>query len=118
MGKAKERRQEERLSYQLPVWFGEHSDHLDSQGEMVDISTGGVAFTYESEGNCPSVGQELTARFSLPRTGVEESSDSTVTFMRSGRVCRVEMVRSNLCRVAIQFEEPPPFWNAPPSQGG
>lgn len=105
MDKTKERRREERLRYQWPVWFAEDFKKTISQGLMVDVSSGGVAFTCSADENCPHVGQKLTTRFSIPRFGSEDSS-AKASFTRIGRVCRVDNLNSALRRVAIQFEEP------------
>lgn len=108
MDKGMERRQEQRLRYHWPVWFAEDFNETLSQGQMVDISSGGAAFTCHADRTCPYPGQELTARFSIPRFGEDESFDMA-SFTRPGRVCRVDEVNSFLRRVAIQFSEPLPF---------
>ena len=112
MGKTKERRREKRLRYQLPVWFAEDLNETVSKAVIVDISSSGMAFNCKNDENCPSQGQQLTTRFSLPRSGTDYSDMESYT--RTGHVCRVENIRNNLCRVAIQFDEPPPFWDVPP----
>ena len=105
MAETGERRREERLQYQWPVWFAEDFEKTISQGLMVDVSSGGVAFTCKADGDCPQPGQQLAIRFSIPRGGAEDSLAS-VSFNRTGRVCRVERVSSTLRRVAVQFDEP------------
>ncbi len=103
-----ERRTERRLSYQWPIWFAEDfSDEL-SQGQMVDISSRGAAFTCYADGRCPYPGQHVTARFSIPKYGPDDSFDM-MDFVRSGWVCRVDGMNSALRRIAIQFMEPLPF---------
>jgi len=113
MDKTKERRREERLHYQLPVWFAEDFNKTVSQGVMVDISNSGMAFTCDANENCPYPGQQLTTRFSIPCFGTPDRSDMK-SFTRTGHVCRVDNITNNLYRVAIQFDESPPFWNIPP----
>lgn len=103
-----ERRTERRLSYQWPIWFAEDfSDEL-SQGQMVDISSRGAAFTCYADGRCPYPGQHVTARFSIPKYGADDSFDM-MDFVRSGWVCRVDGMNNALRRIAIQFMEPLPF---------
>jgi len=75
---------------------------------MVDVSSAGAAFTCHADEGCPYPGQHLTARFSVPCFGLDESFDMA-NFIRSGRICRVDNVNDFLCRVAIQFAEPLPF---------
>jgi hypothetical protein len=108
MDRENERRTEQRLRYYWPIWFAENLDHQLSQGQMVDISSRGAAFTCYAEQECPHPGQHITARFSVPRYGEDEAFDMA-SFTRSGHVCRVESVNSFLRRVAVQFAEPLPF---------
>ncbi len=116
MDKTKERRKEKRLRYQLAVWFAEDFDSNEtvSQGIMVDISSSGMAFSCNAGENRPYPGQQLTTRFSIPRFGAKDSSDME-SLTRIGRVCHVDNIGNNRCRVAIQFDEPPPFWDVPPT---
>ena len=116
-----ERRTEQRLTFNWPIWFaplevsrqlltGFAEDFNDalSQGQMIDISSRGAAFTCYKDGSCPDPGQEITARFSVPRFGPDDSFDMA-NFTRSARICQVDDVNSFSRRVAIQFAEPLPF---------
>ena len=105
MDEARERRIEARLRYQWPVWFAEDFAKAVSQGLMIDVSSGGMAFTCDVHESCPQRGQRLITRFSIPRLEADEFSDMT-SFTRTARVCRVEKVNRSLCRVAVQFDEP------------
>ncbi len=113
MNKTKERRKEERLQYHLPVWFSKDPNETATRGIMVDISSSAMAFSCDADKNLPYLGQRLTTRFSLPHTGRNHCS-SIKSFTRTGRVSRVESISDNLCRIAIQFDDPPPFWDIPP----
>ena len=108
MDKNKERRAEHRLRYHWPVWFTEEFNEAFSQGQMVDISSRGAAFTCHADEDCPYPGQDITARFSVPRFGPGDCFDMA-SFIRSGRICQVNNVSSFLRRVAVQFAEPLPF---------
>jgi hypothetical protein len=108
MDKSNERRREQRLRYHWPVWFAEEFNETLLQGQMVDISSRGAAFTCYTDEECPHPGQEITARFSVPRFGADDSFDMA-SFTRMGRICRVEGVNKFLHRIAIQFAEPLPF---------
>ncbi|MHC4555717.1 MAG: hypothetical protein ACYS80_00275 [Planctomycetota bacterium] len=108
MNEYDERRTEQRLRYYWPIWFAEGFDRTLSQGQMVDISSRAAAFTCYADDTCPSLGQQITARFSVPCYGPEDSFDMA-NFTRSGHVCRVDNVNSFLRRVAVQFAEPLPF---------
>jgi len=108
MKKNNERRKERRLSYRWPVWFAEDFDDRLSQGQMVDVSSAGAAFTCHADESSLYPGQDITARFSIPCYGPDESFDMA-NFIRSGRICRIDNVDDFLRRVAIQFAEPLPF---------
>jgi hypothetical protein len=75
---------------------------------MIDVCSKGAAFTCYAQDDCPYPGQHITARFSVPRYGPDDSFDMA-NFTRSGYVCRVDNVNSFMRRVAIQFGEPLPF---------
>ena len=103
-----ERRLEQRLRYHWPVWYAEDFGEALSQGQMVDVSSGGAAFTCHADESCPYAGQEVTARFSVPCFGSDDAFEMS-SYTRSGRVCRVEQVSDYSCRVAMQFAESLPF---------
>jgi hypothetical protein len=108
MGTTSERRREQRLCYNWPVWFAENFGEELSQGQMTDLSSRGAAFTCYADEHCPHPGQHVTARFSIPQYGPDDSFDM-VDFIRSGHVYRVDGVSNALRRIAIQFTEPLPF---------
>ena len=103
-----ERRLEKRLRYHWPVWFAEDFNEVLVQGQMVDVSSAGAAFTCHAHESCPLPGQQITARFSVPKLGQQGSFDMT-NFTRHSQVCRVEKVNSFLQRIAVQFRNPLPF---------
>jgi hypothetical protein len=107
MGDKIERRTEKRLRYNWPVWFAEDYNDMLSQGQMVDISSGGAAFTCYAD-NCPAAGDRITARFSVPRYEESDSFDLE-SFIREGNICRVEELSPFVRRVALQFAQPLPF---------
>ena len=108
MEKVSERRGEQRLRYHWPIWFAEDFEDALSQGQMVDVSSEGAAFTCHVDENCLYPGQQITTRFSVPRFGADDSFDMA-SFTRSGRICRVDELNNFLRRVAIQFSDTLPF---------
>lgn len=102
------RRRERRLRYHWPVWFAEDFNEILLQGQMVDVSSEGAAFTCYCDEESPHPGQQITARFSIPRFGQGDSFDMT-DFTRIANVCRVENISKFLRRIAVQFAEPLPF---------
>lgn len=111
MQKIKERRREKRLHYELPVWINDDPNKESVQAVMVDISSSGMAFICDADGNCPSVNQQLTLQFSIPRFGTSSSDMQQIT--RNGSVFRIDDLNDGRHRVAIKFDDPP-FWNLPP----
>ena len=103
-----ERRTEQRLRYYWPIWFAEDVDRTLLQGQMVDISSKAAAFTCHAGDDCPNDGQQITARFSVPYYGSDDSFDMA-NFTRSGYVFRIDNVNSFLRRIVVQFAEPLPF---------
>ncbi len=98
------RRTEKRLQYHWPVWFAEDFGKMLSQGQMFDVSSAGLAFTCNANENCPYPGQTITTQFTVPRLADEELTDA-ISFIRVGRICRVDDISSFSRRVAIQFAE-------------
>ena len=107
MSDGSKQRRETRLNYNWPVWFAEDYNHILAQGQMIDISSQGAAFTCYAD-KCPHDGEEITARFSVPSHGPNSDFDLE-NFIRQGHVCRIEEVSSFVRKVAIQFAEPLPF---------
>jgi hypothetical protein len=100
-------RSENRLRYSWPVWFAENFDDMLSQGQMVDVSSKGAAFTCYAD-KCPQHGQKITARFSVPKHHSSDPFDLE-SFVRSGHICRIEDTGPFVKRIAIQFAEPLPY---------
>ena len=108
MSEDQEKRREQRLRYHWPVWYAENFNGALSQGQMIDVSSGGASFTCHADKNCPCPGRQITTRFSVPCYGTEGSFDMA-NFTRDGYVCRIDQVSDFIHRIAIQFVEPLPF---------
>jgi hypothetical protein len=102
-----ERRTEARLRYNWPIWFAEDFADELTQGQMIDVSSGGAAFSCFAD-NCPCPGEKITARFSVPKYTGPHSFDMT-NFVRHGKICRVDEISPYVRRVAVQFADPLPF---------
>ncbi|MBN2019810.1 MAG: PilZ domain-containing protein [Sedimentisphaerales bacterium] len=102
-----ERRREQRLRYQWPVWFAEDFQGLLYQGQMVDVSSTGAAFTCFARG-CPYPGQQITARINVPYYHSDASFDVN-EFIQAGSVCRIDHLPNGLRRIAIKFFHPLPY---------
>lgn len=107
MEEPQNKRREERLSYQWPVLFARDFAEAVSEGVMTNVSSGGIAFLYKTDENCPQVGQEIALRFSLPHS--DDDSFNMTSFTRTGRVLRVETKSNSSCQISVQFNEPLTF---------
>jgi len=85
MDSSAEQRQEQRLAYRWPIWFGEDLTQAVFLGLMEDVSSGGIAFSCTADHGQFQQGQRLTVRFSIP---CFDDSDplATVGVTRTGQV--------------------------------
>jgi hypothetical protein len=111
----KERRREERLKITGSVYFDTDKKEKTSQGKMVDISSGGMAFMCHNKPGCTDPGRQITARFSVPFF-TPDGIFARRKFTRIAKICRSGCIGSNLKQVAVQFAEPLPFKPAEHSQ--
>jgi hypothetical protein len=102
------RRKAPRLRYRVTVHFSDISSdgHKTFEGQMLDVSSGGLAFRHYADKNCPHKGQQLLTRFSIPNS--EANDCSMMEFTRTGRVLRVQQVNPTLRNIAVRFDEPLP----------
>ena len=105
MGKVREHRAEKRLRYRWHARFASNPKQKPLSGQMVDVSSKGMALLYHADKNCPKPDQFITTNFGVPYFDSEDSFD-TVFFNRIGRVCRVDNLTSKVNRIAVQFAEP------------
>jgi hypothetical protein len=100
------RRAEPRLRYRWPVRFTTGPKQKQPfSGQLVDVSSRGMALLFHADETCPHLDQLVTADFGVPYFDSHGSFD-TVFFNRVGRVCRVDKLSSRVNRVAVQFAEP------------
>ena len=105
MDEKSHRKNEERLRYQWPVWFGEDTTQAGFLGLMVDISSGGLAFTCPIDGCRFREEQRLTVRFDIPQFSRLDDPEAMAGVVRTGRV-RSVVTRGDMCRIGLQFDEP------------
>jgi len=105
MGKTREQRAEKRLRYRWHARFALNPKQKPLSGQMVDVSSKGMAILYHADENCPCPNQSITTNFGVPHFDSGDSFD-TVFFNRIGRVCRIDNLTSKVNRIAIQFAEP------------
>jgi hypothetical protein len=105
MEKTNEQRAEQRLSYRWPVKFTQDNKEKVFPGQIVDVSSQGMAFLCHADEKCPHLGQQLTTNFAVPHFDRGNSFD-TVLFKRTGYVHRLDALSSRIHRVVVQFTEP------------
>jgi len=101
---SRQQRTEERLEHKYPVMFSEDFTQDIYHGLMVDISSGGMAFTCRGENTAVEKGQHLTVQFSLPRD--EEDGGGLMNLKRGGEVCWVDKGDGAIWRIGVQFDKP------------
>jgi len=105
MNKIQDQRTERRLHYNWSIRFADGFDSVLSQGQMVDISSSGGCFTCPADKYCPSLKEQITTLFSVPRFGSDGSFDMA-NYNRTGKICRVEQITKLTNKIAIQFNKP------------
>ena len=105
MKRVSNERKERRLRYQWTVLFSVDSSQMVSEGLMVDVASGGLAFRCNAADHCPRTDQKIVTHFSIPSSEVDDAS-SMISFTRTGRVLRVEAINPFLRHIAVQFDEP------------
>jgi hypothetical protein len=105
MEKTDERRAERRLRYRWPVRFVSGAKEKPISGQMFDVCSRGMAFLCHPEQSSIQKGRQITADFGVPHFDSDSSFDA-VFFSRNGRVCRVDTLSEQVCRIAIRFAEP------------
>jgi hypothetical protein len=105
MDTSTENRYEQRLTYRWPMWFGADITQAVFPGLMVDVSSGGMAFTCQT-GECSlREGQSLTVRFSLPRFD-QSDPGATIGITRTGFIRWTLAGADGTHKVGLQFDTP------------
>lgn len=100
-----EQRAEQRLRYRWPIRFARELKQKPLIGQIVDVTSRGLAFLYHPGQHCPQPDQLITTSFGVPHFSSQGSFDTVLT-NRVGRVCRVDSLSDRVNRIAIQFAEP------------
>ena len=98
-----ESRQEDRVNFVWPLWFGYEDNGELFCGKAVDVSRTHVSFTVE-DNICPPLGHHLVTRFSFPRKsndGFEMDS-----YLHWSEVIRIDHTNTNQKRVAMRLHQP------------
>lgn len=105
MEKADERRNERRLKYRWPVRFFTNEQNQSFQGQIVDLSSEGIAFLCHADQCSFDTGEQLKASFGVPHFDNSDSFD-TVLFERKGYISRIDKPSGQVYRIAMQFACP------------
>ncbi len=105
MERTYERRVEHRLQYKWPVKFSAGNKTRFYNGQIVDLSSKGMAFLCHADQSGFETGQELKTSFGVPFFNLSDLFD-TILFERIGHVTRIEKPAGQVHRIAIQFASP------------
>ena len=105
MEKTDERRAEQRLRYRWPIRFAGGTKGTPLSGQMFDVCSRGMAFLCYPEQIDTRPGRQLAADFGVPHFDSNSSFDA-VFFSRVCRICRIDNLSEQVCRVAVRFAEP------------
>ncbi len=114
-GDFRERRSQQRLKLKGNIWINQEGSDKTLQGQLVDISSIGMAFVCHNKKGIPDYGQQITARFTVPFF-TPQGDVQNRRFIRTAKVCRISSANSYLKRIAVQFAEPLPFKPAEQNQ--
>lgn len=103
--KAKGQRAEQRLRYRWHVRFARSVNGKISPGQIVDVSSRGLAMLCHADKHCPRQNHLVSIDFAVPHFGLTDALD-IVFSKRIGRVCRVDNLSNMVNRIAVQFAEP------------
>jgi hypothetical protein len=111
----KNRRIEDRLKLSGNIFFDFGDMPRTLQGQLVDLSSQGMAFNCYNRPNLPAPGSEITTKFTVPFL-TEDGKAAGRKFTRTAKICRTVDTSSYLKKIAVQFVEPLPFKPAEYSQ--
>lgn len=118
MSRSTNRRRAPRMRYRVTVRYTDNSEGRKTtsdamvrwsdgfEGQMLDVSSGGLAFRCNADTSCPYEGQPLIVQFAIPNSEIHDVS--LMEFNRTGRVLRVQEVNSDFRNIAFRFDEPLP----------
>ncbi len=96
-----ERRQEQRQSASLPLWWRKGSDRIAHHGWMLDVSAHGLALL-ATQDHCPAVGDQIDIALVNPELGL--GTEIAPHLLRRATVHRLDTMTSSMRRVALHFE--------------
>ena len=103
MNSENERRSEQRIRFNWPVWFGHEENGEFSQGQIVDLNRQGMSFTVDSN-HCPQVGSHIIARFSYPLT--QDGGFQMGSYFQWAKVIRSDRQAYQSPRIALRLNRP------------
>ena len=98
-----ERRSEQRIRFNWPVWFGYEENGEFFQGQIVDLNRQGMSFVVDSN-RCPQIGSHIIARFSYPLT--QDGGFQMGRFFQWAKVIRSDTQAGQSPRVALRLNRP------------
>jgi hypothetical protein len=103
-----EQRNEQRLYRDWPIWFTEGYGKSLYCGKMLAISSTATSFSCYLTRKSLSSDKQITIYLDVPHFSLDDYSD-IVSFTQVGRICRIDTIGRNFCRIVVRFDEPLPF---------
>ena len=103
MNSQPERRSEQRIRFNWPVWFGYEESGEFFQGQIVDLNQQGMSFTVDPC-HCPRTGSHIVARFSYPLA--QAGGFQMGSFFQWAKVIRNDRPTGQSPRVALRLNRP------------
>jgi hypothetical protein len=97
-----DRREEKRLQYSWPLWFGYNETGEFLRGQVVDLSSNIVSFTIP-ENRSPRPGSHVLTRFSYPLAS--EVQFDMASYYDWSEVIRVDQAWDGKTRVAMRLHQ-------------
>ena len=98
-----EKRNEGRLRFFWPLWFGYEDNGELFRGQAIDLTRNFVSFTTD-EHLCPAPGTHVTTKFSFPRSGSADGFGMG-RYQHWSEVVRVDKAPAGKRRVAMRLHQ-------------
>jgi hypothetical protein len=92
------------MHYRWPIWFSDDFDTKLTQGQLIDISSKAITFTYYTHEKYLFPNQKIITHFSTPVYGFSNSF-AIRDFTRSSYILSICHKNNALYRITAQFEE-------------
>jgi len=100
MNDTEERREDPRLRYFWPLWFGYEENAEFHRAKIIDLNSHHISFSTNEE-NTPQLGQSILTRFSYPLH--TPYSFDMGTYFSWAETVRIDKSNDSYCKVAVRL---------------